>query len=190
MSKLKAENTRNNITPSTEQFMLPPSARRGSYTTSRQYQSYEEDEDVEMGNSPSHSPTNTTPTAISHGHSHSPTGLPHGHSHQPSLSPAMLPQDSSKHRQSSYSSSISTDPRRYSFASSTTSPYMGPNAYNYTPSTSGSTLTSPALGPMRDRDLDQEATAALLMLNTDRRGTTSHSSIGGRGMSVKDLLSS
>lgn len=67
---------------------------------------------------------------------------------------------------------------------------MGPNAYNYTPSTSGSTLTSPALGPMRDRDLDQEATAALLMLNTDRRGTTSHSSIGGRGMSVKDLLSS
>lgn len=51
----------------------------------------------------------------------------------------------------------------------------------------GSALTSPALLPQRD--LDQEATAALLMLNTDRRGT--HSSISGRGgMSVKDLLSS
>jgi hypothetical protein len=48
-------------------------------------------------------------------------------------------------------------------------------------------LTSPALLPQRDRDMDQEATAALLMLNTDRRGT--HGGIGGRGMSVKDLLS-
>jgi hypothetical protein len=49
-------------------------------------------------------------------------------------------------------------------------------------------LTSPALLPQRDRDMDQEATAALLMLNTDRRGT--HGNIGGRGgMSVKDLLS-
>lgn len=50
----------------------------------------------------------------------------------------------------------------------------------------GSALTSPALQPQRDRDLDQEATAALMMLNCDRRGMVD----GGRGMSVKDLLSS
>jgi hypothetical protein len=52
-----------------------------------------------------------------------------------------------------------------------------------------SALTSPALMPLREsgeRDLDQEATAALLMLNTDRRGIPG----SGRGMSVRDLLSS
>ncbi len=86
-------------------------------------------------------------------------------------------------------SSVSTDQRHYSFsgASSTTSPALGPSAYEYARSAAsvGSALTSPALGPQRD--MDQEATAALLMLNTDRRGT--HGSISGRGMSVKDLLS-
>ncbi len=41
------------------------------------------------------------------------------------------------------------------------------------------TLTSPVLGPQ-----DQEASQALLMLNTDRRNWR-----GARGMSVKDLLS-
>jgi hypothetical protein len=44
-------------------------------------------------------------------------------------------------------------------------------------------LTSPALKPQADRE-DQEATEALLMLNTDRRSWS-----GARGMSVKDLLS-
>ncbi|KAF2031950.1 hypothetical protein EK21DRAFT_61854 [Setomelanomma holmii] len=44
-------------------------------------------------------------------------------------------------------------------------------------------LTSPALGPVADRE-DAEATEALLMLNTDRRSWS-----GARGISVKDLLS-
>ncbi|KAG9186757.1 hypothetical protein G6011_09865 [Alternaria panax] len=44
-------------------------------------------------------------------------------------------------------------------------------------------LTSPALRPQADKE-DQEATEALMMLNTDRRCWS-----GGRGMSVKDLLS-
>ncbi|KAI0587440.1 HLH multi-domain protein [Pyrenophora tritici-repentis] len=44
-------------------------------------------------------------------------------------------------------------------------------------------LTSPALKPQADRE-DQEATEALMMLNTDRRSWS-----GARGMSVKDLLS-
>lgn len=74
---------------------------------------------------------------------------------------------------------------------------MGPGwnaGGGYAPSNPGSTLTSPALGPLRERDLDQEATAALLMLNSDRRGTVGTgadrgSNGSGRGMSVRDLLS-
>lgn len=116
---------------------------------------------------------------------------PHSHSSRPSVSPAMLPQD----RHDSYSSnSTSTEQRHYSFSAGT-SPALGPTSYHNDPtrrqSTSiGSAFTSPALVPLRDsaleRELDQEATAALLMLNCDRRGIHG----GGRGMSVKDLLSS
>ncbi|ROW11512.1 hypothetical protein VMCG_00983 [Cytospora schulzeri] len=106
----------------------------------------------------------------------------HHHQHyqqQPSVSPVLLAQDTVHRQDSSYSSA------------STTSASV---------SRSGSTLTSPALGPLGERDLDQEATAALLMLNIDRRGTVaagggSRSSVSGggggtgRGMSVRDLLS-
>ncbi|KAL8953071.1 MAG: hypothetical protein Q9222_001064 [Ikaeria aurantiellina] len=54
-----------------------------------------------------------------------------------------------------------------------------------------STSTSPTLMPTSSKEADEEATAALLMLNKDRRNTnTSNSSGSGRGMSVKDLLSS
>lgn len=112
-------------------------------------------------------------------------------SHQ--TSPAMLPQDF-RHRQDSYSS-VSTNHRHYSISTcSTTSPALGPSTYNYdyarSIASTGSALTSPALVPQRDqRDVDEEASAALLMLNADRRGTNSSHS-GVRGMSVKDLLSS
>jgi hypothetical protein len=170
---LKAENTRTNTTPTTEQFALPPPARRGSYNTPRQHHSHsnEEQEDVEMGGSNQASPTYSTPIPSSN---------------RPSASPALVPQDS-RHRQDSYSSA-STDHRHYSFsASSTTSPALGPAAYDYARSAAsiGSALTSPALLPQRD--MDHEATAALLMLNADRRGTQGNMS--GRGMSVKDMLS-
>jgi hypothetical protein len=149
--------------------MLPPAGRRETYSSSRQYQSYEEAEDVEMDGSEELSPTSTTLIV---------------HSNHPSMSPAVLPRDS-KDRQNSYSSASTS--RHYSFSNSTTaSPALGPGMYDYSRSSaSGSTLTSPALLPQRD--LDQEATAALLMLNTDRRGT--QGSVSGRGMSVKDLLS-
>ncbi|TVY55366.1 Sterol regulatory element-binding protein [Lachnellula suecica] len=172
VSKLKAENSRTTSTPPSEKFVHPPPSNRESHNTPRHTQ-YEEDGDVEMGGSES---------------GPSPTYTPAAHSNRPSASPALMPQDS-RNRQNSYSS-ISTDHHRhYSFsASATTSPALGPSAYNYAHSTAsiGSTLTSPVLAPQRD--LDQEATAALLMLNTDRRGT--HGSISGRGgMSVKDLLS-
>jgi hypothetical protein len=107
----------------------------------------------------------------------------HSRAQQPSVSPILLAQDAlSRHNSRS---STSTDYRQYEYATSaSTSPAFGPQAYHYphgTHSASGSVLASPALPPQRD--MDQEATAALLMLNqTDRRGT-------GRGMSVRDLLS-
>jgi hypothetical protein len=47
------------------------------------------------------------------------------------------------------------------------------------------TLASPVWLPQVD--LDQEATAALLMLYADQRGT--RGSISGVGMRIKDLLS-
>ena len=159
------ENNRSHTNPSSDQFMLPPPANLPSYTP-RQYQP-EEQEDIDMeGNSDDNrSPANTIPAP---------------NSARPSVSPAILPQD----RHNSYSSSSnSNDHRHYSF-SSTTSPALVPDQGRGGHFV-GSALTSPALQPQRDRDLDQEATAALMMLNTDRRGTNS----GARGMSVKDLLS-
>lgn len=119
---------------------------------------------------------------------------------RPSVSPALYAQDS-RHRQHSYSS-VSTDQRHYSYSgSTTTSPAFGPQAFinnnnniaSYTHSStsaSGSTLTSPTLLPQSD--LDQEATAALLMLNSDRRGSNNNNNNNnnGRALSVRDLLSS
>lgn len=118
------------------------------------------------------------------------TARPDYYSRPPSVSPALHAQDA-RDRQQSYSS-VSTDYRKPSYSlSTTTSPAFGPQfgappSYSHggsTASTPGSTLTSPALNPQSD--LDQEATAALLMLNNDRRGTANQS---GRGMSVRDLL--
>lgn len=116
----------------------------------------------------------------------------HPQSQRPSVSPALLAQDSGPHRSSLSSASASTaDQRHFSFsASGNTSPGFGPQTYHYAHSThsaAGSTFTSPALAPQRD--IDQEATAALLMLNqSDRRGANRTPT--GRGMSVRDLLTS
>lgn len=119
------------------------------------------------------------------------TARPDYYSRPPSVSPAMHAQDSHD-RQASYSSA--SDYRKPSYSlSTTTSPAFGPQfgaPPSYTrngsiTSTPGSALTSPALNPQSD--LDQEATAALLMLNTDRRGTNARDQ-NGRGLSVRDLL--
>ena len=112
-----------------------------------------------------------------------------GRSQQPSISPALRPQDPSRHN--SYSS-VSSDYRLHSYSTSTTtSPFFGPqggypDAQQRAHSAYGSALTSPALPPQRD--LDQEATTALLMLNQMDRRTSS--TAAPRGMSVRDLLSS
>lgn len=87
------------------------------------------------------------------------------------------------------------------------SPALGPSQPEHHPSWPASTNTSPALQPQRNNaDVDHEASAALLMLNQDRRGTldsiidkATDASLESRnqerqepgkrmGMSVRDLL--
>ncbi|RDW88866.1 hypothetical protein BP6252_00898 [Coleophoma cylindrospora] len=169
VGKLKVENQRNNPNTVLAEFQLPPPMNRDSHDSSKKYSGAENNEDdVEMEDSEAASPTNSTPVQ----------------STRPSISPAIMPQDH-RGRQDSYSSTS------YGYTTSAnTSPHFGATSYTYAHSNAsvGSTLTSPALQPQRDRDLDHEATAALLMLNSDRRGA--HGSISGRSMSVKDLLSS
>ncbi|KAK7952116.1 uncharacterized protein PG986_007844 [Apiospora aurea] len=165
VAKLKSQNESQSSARTPTEFALPPPISRNVH---------QEDDlgDVEMTGSEAPSPTYTPSTS---------------RSQRPSESPALLAEDA-RHRQNSYSS-VSTDHRHYSYSASTqASPAFGPQQYNYNfgaASASNSTLTSPALPPLRD--IDQEASAALLMLNTDRRGTSGSGS--GRGMSVRDLLS-
>lgn len=170
VAKLKSQNGRQTPTPTTTQDCMPlPPTARATYNPSENYATYNDDEDDEdMGMAGSEVPSPNYQMVPSR-------------SQQPSISPALLAQDST-HRQVPYPS-VSNDHRHYSYStSSNTSPAFGPRAYEYaiSNSASNSTLPSPALLPQGD--LDQEATAALLMLNTDRRGKS------GRGMSVKDLL--
>lgn len=185
--------------PDDQQF-VPPTARTNNYANSDEA-SEGSDGDVEMANSQHASPVYAQPHAQS---------TPYTQSHQQSISPVILPQDSNSSyaRRESYATSVASsyrDSRHYSY-SSATSPSFGPQRYEYAGSVGSafsSALTSPALMPLNSGSsvsgalgerMDQEATAALLMLNSDRRGT--HASLGiseagkGRGMSVKDLLSS
>lgn len=106
-----------------------------------------------------------------------PTEVPRSaSSHRPSHSTGASPALSALHTSSSYASSVATLP----------SPAFGPNLYY--PGYAHSTSTSPTILPTSAHDADHEATAALLMLNKDRRNTTG-ASPSGRSMSVKDLLS-
>ncbi|KAF2808478.1 uncharacterized protein BDZ99DRAFT_56609 [Mytilinidion resinicola] len=107
-------------------------------------------------------------------------------------SPALRPSDphhyslTSSLRSTAASPSVQTSPA-FSAQSGTTfrNPFSGSVSGQGQGGRDAFSLTSPALGPQPDeRDCeDREATEALLMLNTDRR------SWGGRGMSVRDLLS-
>jgi hypothetical protein len=151
-------------------------AREPYNMTGRRDNSSEDDEDMEMTGSETASPQYAS---ILSG------------SKQPSVSPALLAQDS-RNRTTSISSTL-PGLRHYSFSSSNASPPFGPTHYQHPISTSActSTVPSPALLPQGDQD--HEATEALLMLNADRRGTQgsiSSASGRGRGMSVKDLLTS
>lgn len=144
----------------------------------------ESDEDEEMEEAPS--PHSVRPRG-------SIAASTTSYSHQPSVSPAILP--------SARTSPLITTNHRPSYSyysansSALPSPAFEPQTQAGGPSYSTFSLTSPALGPQDGgpgsvkgmEQGDQEATAALLMLNTDRRSWSGPS--GGRGMSVKDLLS-
>jgi hypothetical protein len=107
-------------------------------------------------------------------------------SQRPSISPAILPSAftspaMSTHNQREYSYTSA-------FSSALPSPAYEPQRKSSGPSFSSFKLTSPALRPQDPKGMekdDHEATAALLMLNTDRRTWNGPT----RGMSVKDLLS-
>lgn len=167
---MKAQNSGSTPTPESTLDFVPPAARANNYETDN-----DEDDDVEMGGSTSISPRISS------------TAVPH----QRSVSPEIWAQETRAHQNSvSTFASSYPDGRHYSYYSSTTSPAFGPQSHQYASSvtSANSALTSPALGPQSEseRNLDHEATAALLMLNTDRRGQTGK----GRGMSVMELLSS
>lgn len=141
-------------------------------------------------------------SVYSHSTTTSPAIMPHDRGHYSAKpSPALRPSDphhyslaSSSVRSTMTSPSIQPSP---AFSAQTPSATHFSNPFHNGPPSTGPvaapgsshgsvhfSLTSPALGPQADRD-DQEATEALMMLNTDRRSWS-----GARGMSVKDLLSS
>ncbi|KAK4132607.1 hypothetical protein BT67DRAFT_82577 [Trichocladium antarcticum] len=160
--------------PRTLHSGLPSPSLGDAYDPSRNYTTAADAcmPDVDMTSSSSEpSPQSSTPVA--------------GRAQQPSISPALLP-GVPRDRHNSCSS-VSTDYHRYGYTTpATTSPLFGPQTYTnlqYPHSAFGSALTSPAILPQKDSD--QEATAALLMLNQMDRRT---SSSAGRGMSVRDLL--
>ncbi|KAA6410819.1 MAG: hypothetical protein FRX48_05129 [Lasallia pustulata] len=145
----------------------------------------DEDEDVEMEMEDSATNTSSAPLSAQSQPYHS--FQSHSNTASPDLPPTHHPISLS------YSSAASTIP----------SPAFGPqeqqNQYSYqrqsqqyqtyNPAFAHSASTSPALLPMPEgmRDSHQEAMAALLMLNTDRRDSKPRGI--ARGMSVKDLLS-
>lgn len=129
----------------------------------------EEDQDHEMGNSES---VATTPAFSAMDYHTSAYKSPQSAHTSPTLD-AVPPRPSSSYA----SSSVSTLPSPAYGPQQT--PFQG-HRFDYTTSTS----TSPMLLP-DPKHPDHEATTALLMLNQDRRYPSS-----GRGMSVKDLLSS
>ncbi|USP74470.1 uncharacterized protein yc1106_01744 [Curvularia clavata] len=142
-------------------------------------------------------------SVYTHSTTTSPAIMPHDHNGQYSAnpSPALRPSDPhhyslapSSTRSTVTSPSIHPSP---AFSAHTPTATYFSNPFHNGPASTGPvaaapssshgsahfSLTSPALKPQADRE-DQEATEALMMLNTDRRSWS-----GARGMSVKDLLS-
>ncbi|KAI4715977.1 hypothetical protein E4T48_07850 [Aureobasidium sp. EXF-10727] len=167
----------------------------------------EEDDDQEMSDT-NDSPGASTPNGALLSHTQSRESIPSlaslpSMSHFGHRSPAMAPSDASSSRHYSISSASQPSFSPY-IHSQQASPFFLPTAGLHEPAPFA--LTSPALRAQdssvhqrpavagedarvrerREKDLDREAMAALLMLNSDRR---SYKDKSGRGMSVQDLLS-
>jgi hypothetical protein len=168
---------------SSSQMQLPPFShvsRHGDSTPTAA--NFQDDSDEEM--SDAISPQSIRPQSVA---------ARSVDSHQPSISPAILPSAQA-------SPEILSKTSKYGYghhsarSSALPSPAVEPQTHGLGQGYSSfAPLTSPALKPqavnakMMEKD-DHEATAALLMLNTDRRSWSGPTS--GRSMSVKDLLSS
>lgn len=178
VTDLKAANTTANLSlPHQPRAPTPRAARSASPAhIDNSDDDDDEDGDLEMHDSPSIDPSPSlaaTPSQDLLRSSHAST----------TTSPAMNPSRHNTHS-SSYAS-ISSLPSPAFSAQSFQHSYQDLHRSTFTRSTD----TSPALRPSVAQDADQEATAALLMLNTDRR-YSSGAGKKGRGMSVQDLLSS
>lgn len=134
-----------------------------------------------------HASAYTSPQSISNSPSLDPAHPSRTPSYASSIatlpSPAFGPQQPPQHQQQNR-------PQSHHSTNTMPSPAFGPQPHSSRPQShrsNGSTMhlsasTSPTIMPSKEQD--QEATAALLMLNKDRRNPA-----GRRGMSVKDLLS-
>lgn len=117
---------------------------------------------------------------------------PYASAQSANTSPALQPSDPHHYSITASPAMQAVDARRLSFASYTPrgstlpSPAMGAHLSHQQSAPAHFSLTSPALQPQADDQAkeDHEATAALLMLNSDRRSWSQ-----ARGMSVKELLS-
>ncbi|KAI1112841.1 hypothetical protein F5Y14DRAFT_244534 [Nemania sp. NC0429] len=171
ITKLKAQHAPGSTTPTA--FQPAQQTHRDSYAEeegSAEWPSTatgpdgdeEATEDVEMTDSSSPSPTLTAPRSA-----------------QSSISPALAAQDGHySHNSHSHRSSISTSGDYHTY-NGAASPLRG---LSYPP------LASPALRPQLE--IDHEVSAALLMLGGGRTSVSGPGSGSGRGMSVRDLLSS
>ena len=182
----------------------------------------EDDEDEVMEDDAEGPEDSTTPATHTPQHSGSMVSLPplSQITNPPTTSPSVFSMTNGRHHSISSASQSSYSPY---FHSSQTSPAFGPQLHHISTPSFGNTLGlgSPALKPVdsastlrhiaegaqdlserqgpinkagrSERELDQEATTALLMLNHDRRprraAQDADSGRSGAGMSVRDLLS-
>lgn len=168
IGNLQAVNNSMANTPAQPQPQIPSRLKTSFSPVDVDDEESESDEDQEMANSES---ATTTPAFSAFD---LPAANTHSESNSTQTSPAL---DLCPPRPtSSYASSVSTLP----------SPAYGPQntPHQHTPGYMHSAPMSPMMLP-GSNDLDREATDALLMLNKERRNPAS-----GRGMSVRDLLSS
>ena len=166
ITDLKAAN--NSLSTPLIQPQAPPVRRDTSVFDEDECEEEEADEDVTMGDAAASSISSSTGATTQ--------GPVSSYRSPESITPSPALESQSQYQTSSYASSASTLP----------SPAFGPQKHHSHGSQSHFSLsasTSPTIMPSPEQD--QEATAALLMLNKDRRNPK-----GVRGMSVKDLLSS
>ena len=164
---LKAANNQLS-TPLVQPQAPPPRLNTSMLDQNDEGEDEEEDDDLEMENTESKTTSPVFASVLQK--------EPRSYASPQSVTPSPALDAQSHYQTSSYASSVSTLP----------SPAFGPQRHHHQGSHSHFSLsasTSPTIIPNKEQD--QEATAALLMLNKDRRNPK-----GARGMSVKDLLSS